>query len=244
MSNLTRPWPLPSGFSSWLIAAAVAVALLAAVAFVDAQVSLFGQGIPEALVAAFEWITRLGESDWILIPTLAVFAIAGLASLLSRAQLKPALREVAGVSGFIFVGVGLPSLFTTIVKRLIGRARPELLEADGPFHFGTSNIDQWLYQSFPSGHATTAFSLCFVIAFLVPRSFPWMLGFAVLVALSRIVLGAHYPTDVIGGAIVGTLGAYLVRNVFAQRGWVFAGSDDGRIVRKPLIGLAKLLGRG
>ena len=68
-----------------------------------------------------------------------------------------------------------------------------------------------------------------------------MLGLAVLVALSRIVVGAHYPTDVLGGALVGTLGAYFVRNLFAWRRWVFASQPDGTVVMKPLTAVRELV---
>ena len=46
--------------------------------------------------------------------------------------------------------------------------------------------------------------------------------YAVIIALSRVIIGAHYPSDVIAGAFVGTVGALLVRNFFAARGRGFA----------------------
>ena len=42
---------------------------------------------------------------------------------------------------------------------------------------------------------------------------------------------------------IGTLGAYAVRNVFAARGWIFAFTGDGTVVRKPLTSVQALLGR-
>jgi undecaprenyl-diphosphatase len=45
----------------------------------------------------------------------------------------------------------------------------------------------------------------------------------------------HYPSDVFGGLVVGMLGAYLVRNLFARRGWLFVTRPDGRIeARRPV----------
>jgi undecaprenyl-diphosphatase len=244
MSRLTQPWPVKAGRSSWLIAAATCVGLLIALAFVDATVSRVGQGLPAPLATIFEWITQLGESGYILYSSLAVFLVAGGLALASPDELRRAgLQLVAGVSGFVFVGVGLPSLFTTIVKRLIGRTRPEFLDSVGPFNFRTLSWGTWYNQSFPSGHATTAFALCFVVSFLVPRAFPWMLALAVLIALSRIVVGAHYPTDVLGGAVVGILGAYLVRNIFAMRGWVFERRPDGAVGVRSFAPVGRLFSR-
>jgi undecaprenyl-diphosphatase len=61
-----------------------------------------------------------------------------------------------------------------------------------------------------------------------------MLGFAVLVAVSRIVLGQHYLTDITAGAVLGTLGAFAVRNVFVSRGWLFERAEGGAIARRPV----------
>lgn len=244
MSRLMQPWPVKAGRSSWLLAAAVCVALLVVLGFADADGSRLGQGLPGPIVAAFEWITHLGESGYILYTSLAVFLLGGALALVPRNEARRAgLQQVAGLGAFVFVGVGLPSLFTTIVKRLIGRTRPEFLESVGAFDFRTLSWGTWYHQSFPSGHATTVFALCFVVGFLAPRAFPWMLALAVLVALSRIVVGAHYPTDVLGGAVVGILGAYLVRNVFAMRGWLFEPRPDGAIGIKSLEPAARLFFR-
>ena len=54
-----------------------------------------------------------------------------------------------------------------------------------------------------------------------------------LIALSRVVLTAHYPSDVIAGAVVGTCGALLVRRWFAARRLAFAAGPDGRIRALP-----------
>jgi membrane-associated phospholipid phosphatase len=113
----------------------------------------------------------------------------------------------------------------------------------GAFDFRALNVIDWAYQSFPSGHATTGFALCFTAGFLMPRSFPAMLGLAVLIGLSRVVLGVHYPTDVLAGALVGTLGAYVVRNVFASRRWVFEYAPDGTVLMRPLSAIRRYLTR-
>ena len=57
------------------------------------------------------------------------------------------------------------------------------------------------------------------------RALMWI--YAVLIALSRVVVTAHHPSDVIAGAIVGASGALLVRNWFAARRLGFAVGSDG-----------------
>jgi undecaprenyl-diphosphatase len=225
------------------MAAAIAVAVIGILAVFDASISRFGQGLPAPVVSAFATLTRLGESDWILIPSLVLWLLSALfAAIIPKPVPKRALWQMAGIWAFFFIGVGFPGLVTTLIKRVVGRARPEHLDAVGSLQFQWNWTD-WSYQSFPSGHTTTAFALCFVVGFLSPRWFPWMLILAVFIGLSRIVVGAHYPTDLVAGAIIGTLGAYLVRNVFASRGWVFKTMADGTYVMRPLLAVRRLVER-
>ena len=57
--------------------------------------------------------------------------------------------------------------------------------------------------------------------------------YAVLIALSRVIVTAHHPSDVIAGAIVGSIGALLVRNWFAVRRLGFAVAPDGAVQARP-----------
>ena len=244
MKHLSQPWPLQAGRRNWLVAAGVLIALLALISLIDVEVTHLARNLPAEVIVVFGWITRLGESDWVLIPTLVALPLVALsAALVPRGSLKRALWELAQVCGFIFAGVGLPGLFTAIVKRIVGRPRPEVMDAFGAFDLRTMSWLEWTHQSFPSGHATTGFALCFVVAFLFPRSYPWMLAFAALVSVSRIVVGVHYSTDIVAGAVVGILGAYLVRNVFVWRGWLFRREADGTVTRLPCDGMRALVGR-
>lgn len=67
--------------------------------------------------------------------------------------------------------------------------------------------------SFPSGHTAAAFLFYFNISFYYPALAPWFLLWAILIALSRVVLGLHYPSDLIAGLLLGKIssltGLYL-----------------------------------
>ncbi len=243
MIDPAHPWPPGFRGRSAILTPVGLLILIAGLYLVDRPVSVWAQALPQPVRDFMEWMTRWGESDWVLIPALILLVVAGGAALLVPAgRWRAAARELAAFAGFFMAGVGLTSLVATLLKRAIGRGRPETWTAEAPLSF-RPNFAEYAYQGFPSGHATTAFSLAMVLVFIWPRAFWPALVFAVLVSLSRIVEGQHYPADITAGAVLGILGAYLARHFFASRGWLFARTADGRIVRKPFAGLKALLAR-
>lgn len=243
MIDLSKPWPFGLSRRNALLFALGFVVLIAALYWLDRPLSAWGQGLPDAVRAFFEWMTQWGESDWILIPSFAAWLIARLLSLVTRDNLRRALGELAALAGFILVGVGLPSLASTLLKRLIGRGRPETWTAEAPLTFQPFNWSAWDHQSFPSGHGTTVFSFAMVVAFVWPKAFWPALAFATTVGVSRVVVGAHYPTDVTAAAVLGVLGAYAVRRLFVARGWLFTAGPDGKTERRPFAALRLLFVR-
>ena len=241
MNDLSRPWPLGiSGKTGWLAALAVLALLAIALPF-DRMISLWVQSWPTAVRQLLAEITNYGESAWILIPAAVLYVLTALVALVTRWKLmRTMLWQFAALYAFIFVGVGLPSLVTTVVKRLIGRGRPMHFADTGILGFH-ANLTDWTYQSFPSGHSTTAFALATVLGFLSRRWFYPALVLAAVIAVSRVSLGVHYPTDVLAGAIVGLLGAYATRMMFAARRWMFQVDAGGRIRERPLAALKRYL---
>lgn len=242
MIDLSKPWPtgLSRRRAPWF--ALGFVVLIAALHLLDRPISVWGQGLPDNVRAVFFWITQWGKSDWILVPTFIAWLAAWLLSLLTRDNLRLALQELAALAGFIFLGVGLPGLAATLLKRAIGRGRPETWTSDVPLSFQSFNWSAYDHQSFPSGHSTTAFALAVVVAFLWPRAFWPAMLFAAAIAVSRIIVGEHYPTDITAGALLGVLGAYAVRRLFVSRGWLFAATASGT-ERRPLAALRTLFVR-
>jgi undecaprenyl-diphosphatase len=220
-----KTWP-------WLVGGTLI--LLGIALLLDATVARTVPSWPAPLPGFFGTITDAGQAYWILGPSLrlALFC-AGLAVIIRDRLEHRALIEQVQLWSFVFLGVGVPSLVGTIVKRLIGRVRPPLLDSVGTLDFRAFAND-WSYESFPSGHATTIFAFAMVVGFLMPRLFIPAFLLAMLVGISRIAVGAHYASDVIGGALCGILIAYGVRHVFAWRRWLFEIRPDGTIVRRPM----------
>ena len=241
MVDLSKPWPLGLDEKRWWVPVGGLVVLLALAFAFDRQLSVLAQNLPEAVRGALKEITPYGESDWILYPSGALFVVTALVALFVRWKLmRTMLWQFAGLYAFIFLGVGGPSLVSTLAKRLIGRGRPMHYDATGLFGMKWNWAD-WTYQSFPSGHATTAFALAASIGFISPRWFYPSLALAAVIGVSRVTEGLHYPSDVIAGAALGVVGAYAVRWVFARRGWLFELDAAGRIDMRPMSSLKRYL---
>ena len=116
----------------------------------------------------------------------------------------------------IALATGSAMLIGDELKWFFGRCRPPLFFKDGAYGF-TWFSGEYLKNSFPSGHTLRAFSLTSAIAVLLPRKRYIPLIVAVLVGISRVVVGKHYPSDVIFGAFIGmTCAAWSYFFIFAK----------------------------
>ena len=133
----------------------------------------------------FRVVSRLGDGVfWYLVMLL-------LPVRFGEAGLKPAL--LMAVTGMIGVG-----LYKILKQRLV-RERPYVTFAG--IRAGSVPLDRY---SFPSGHTLHAVSFTMIAVAYVP-ALAWVLvPFAMLVAASHVVLGLHYPSDVLAGALIGS----------------------------------------
>ena len=218
-----------------VLALITVVLVAAAMAFLDARATVVARNLPHWLVAAFDEFTDFGKSGWFLMPIgflLILFAAAGVRELPQVSRLVLASMTVR--LGFLFLAIGVPGLFVAILKRIIGRARPLVVEDGGVLIFAPL-IWRADYASIPSGHGTTAFAAAIAIGTLWPRARAVMWTYAVLIAVSRVVITAHYPSDVIASAFFGIVGAFLVRDWFAARrlGFYVGRSGDVHVFPGP-----------
>ncbi len=117
--------------------------------------------------------------------------------------------RVRGILGAATVaGAGL---LDQILKNLACRARPSAPDAGVFFAHFPCFPAPYVYASFPSGHATTAFVTAGVLTFWFPRQAGVFVGLALLVGVSRVILMAHFPSDVLAGALLGSGVALVVQ---------------------------------
>lgn len=155
------------------------------------------------------------SSDWLILAMQAISWIGGgIQRYIIVAILTAALWRWWGWGAGLAMGLTtLVSAFTSdILKIFFSRTRPDLV----------TPLDLVSSPAFPSGHANNAAVVYILFIMLVPQArHPfWQLAAAVMIVvtgLSRIMLGVHWPTDVIGGWMLGISFALAAAAVIAHR---------------------------
>lgn len=139
---------------------------------------------------------------WMLLATRAgdgwLWGLIGLAVLFSLDPLR--FRAIEAAAGAVVAGI----VFFHKVKRVVCRTRPRDIE---PHCW--ANIITTDRFSFPSGHSTTAFAVALSLGSFYPEIMPVLLILAANVAISRVVVGMHFLSDVIVGSGSGALLGYI-----------------------------------
>jgi membrane-associated phospholipid phosphatase len=154
--------------------------------------------------AAMEWVTLFGQG-WVL-------GAIGLAVALIGRRLG---RRDLFRAGLVAIPALMASgLLSRVVKILVGRPRPGVVD-QGLAHWGPSLAAG--YNSFPSGHATAAFTLAAVLASASPSGRQALYGLAALIAFSRVAVDAHFVSDVVAGGLLGWAAGRVAARVAAPR---------------------------
>ncbi|MBT8079193.1 MAG: phosphatase PAP2 family protein [Gammaproteobacteria bacterium] len=132
----------------------------------------------------FSCISKLGDGGIYAVLALLMLLIYG-----TSAYDEVAVMAVTAVTGIMIYSA---------LKKTLMRERPYI--SNGHILPGTAPLDRY---SFPSGHTLHAVSFSVMLSHFAPFFVPFVLPFAALVALSRIVLGLHYPSDVLAGVLMG-----------------------------------------
>ena len=146
------------------------------------------------LASASRWISRTGDGPF--------YAILGLTLVLLEIQYGMNLVE----SALMAFAIELPVYL--LVKNSIKRNRPH--DAIQGFKAFLKPSDKF---SFPSGHTAGAFLMATLISHYYPDFAPFAFLMAVLIGCSRVLLGVHFPTDILAGMILGVSTAMISLNI-------------------------------
>ncbi|MEX3016054.1 phosphatase PAP2 family protein [Gymnodinialimonas hymeniacidonis] len=186
------------------------------VAFVlDVPVHQAVSNAPEGLADAASLITWVGKTDWqaLVLITLMVGAAFAGPSPVSAAVLRVAVA--------CFLLILLTGIAVQALKYGFGRPRPAYLDGISPMTFAPFSFQSG-WKAFPSGHATTMGALAVLACRIWPGAWAYAWGLAVLVAVSRVLVGVHYVSDVAAGLALGAvlagwvLDRWRIREPFAE----------------------------
>lgn len=143
----------------------------------------------------WKFITMLGNSGWFWLAVSLMLTV-------------PKKTRAIGITALLALAIG--ALITNVtLKNAVARTRPyELI--DGLVLM----IEKQRDFSFPSGHTCASFAASLVYLKMMPKKYgvPFVI-LAALIAFSRLYVGVHFPTDVLGGLIVGIFSAWAALRI-------------------------------
>jgi membrane-associated phospholipid phosphatase len=157
-----------------------------------------------AFVSVMKAVTTLGEG-WLL--GVGALVMAWIASRFGRRDLVRA--GLVAVPALIVSG-----LIARVFKILIGRARPDTV-VEGLGHWAPSFSAA--FNSFPSGHAASAFTLAAVLAAVLPSWRGMVYASAAVIAFSRVAVDAHFLSDAVAGGLLGWATGRLAMAIAERR---------------------------
>lgn len=174
--------------------------------YIDIPLANYCRHLPPGIRSFFGVVTELGQSTWYL-------GAALLGFLLFQYVYKNIF--LARRALFLFVAIAGSGIIVNIFRFLAGRYRPEMWFAQGAYGFEFLQIKSTAL-SFPSGHTTTAFALAMVLIIFWRKYWPFFVFLATLIAASRVIITAHFLSDVVAGAYLGSFSV-----LFIKRFWEF-----------------------
>jgi len=166
--------------------------------FLDKSFAAYFATNPYGINSFFKTVTLFGDSKYYLLISLLISIIFYKFS-----------KRVSKVAIFIFGSVAVSGILINIIKVIVARYRPPMLISSNEYGFSWFDIG-YMVNSFPSGHATTAFAFYGGLSLIFPKYKTLLLLFASLIAFSRVALSVHYLSDILIGSLIGYLSAYIL----------------------------------
>ena len=147
------------------------------------------------------WLAQYGQAVCTVVAALLVW----------RLDREPAHQKAVWAIAAASIAA---SVVAFLLKRLLGRVRPGR-ERAGTFMGPTISHANWR-ESFPSSHSASAVALSVVLANLYPTGCEVFWSLAIICAVLRYIMDAHWPSDVLGGIALGYAAAHLTMPYFLR----------------------------
>ena len=198
--------------------------------FFDYSISKFFYNINSQTKSLFETLTHFGDSLYFFVPSILIWAIIKIIQNKNKIILT-----ISDISLFIFFNILLSGIAVQIFKHILGRPRPPLFHSNNLKILDIFNFDS-RWHSFPSGHTATIFAFIFCLIFLFPKIKNILITIAIIIASTRVIVGAHFVSDVFGGALIAYITTILLRDNFFQKSKLFQ-SNQGFLVSNENVNL-------
>jgi len=189
-----------------------------AIIFIDRPLHDYVQAnLPVKWSGFFAVVTMIGYGA----PWYIIFGCVLLYGLLARffthsESRKKYAQQIIKSAMYLLIVLAVTGLIVTILKIGIGRFRPSMLAEHGLSGFSPLNFV--LGQgSYPSGHSQVIFAAMIGLHFVYPRYDFVYFVLAVIVAISRLMIGVHFLGDILLGAAIGGCGAFIIRHWFVSK---------------------------
>ncbi len=177
----------------------------------------------------FQWITRLGQVHWVLVPTgIALIILSLFRANRFKGKQNLVWHRIFLNVWFAFTAIAYSGLLVMLLKNIFGRGRPPVTPEGAVWLFQPFDFS-YNFASFPSGHATTGGAIAMVLILLFPRWKWFFILSGLAIAISRPVLGVHFPSDVLAGISFGAGFVWIYARIFAQKRLLFTFTRQGKL---------------
>lgn len=168
--------------------------------------------------AVTHFINSFSGHSWIADGVMKGFTFAGVPFMVLTVASQWFSGGNRSLTRHVLLSCGLSFLLGLSINQLVLL----FLQRARPYEFGVSHLllSPSTDPSFPSDHAAAAFAIAFIFL-IYQTSGRWVFLFlSVMVSLSRVYLGTHYMSDILGGAATALAAAIVVSSVFHQGNWL------------------------
>lgn len=203
---------------NWMIFSLCLALSVMAIFFIDRPLHDYVQAnLPAKWSGFFAVMTMIGYgAPWYIIFGCVLFYGLGTGFFTHSESRKRHAKQIVKSAIYLLLVLAVTGLIVTILKIGIGRFRPSMLAEHGlsgfsPFNFASGQ------GSYPSGHSQVIFAAMIGLHFVYPRYDFIYFSLAVIVAVSRLMIGVHFLGDILLGAAIGGCGAFFIRHWFVSK---------------------------